>query len=239
MSSSRPLWPRSDSMNDVDVEADSNAREPVSFFGQLFHDTALPVDENEECERTNEDARCRRIFSSEENNTVACTTPTKTRRAESPQTTPGTEKSSHEESSSEAGSPFYGTGVFDLSSMMKAFTTGDLSHLPPQVPNNDSTAVPRDDIRRQQQRPDFSLRDTEVEALLKHKKHMSFFAYGRYLTIASIVFALTALALSVVSKHSMSFVELEHPVEISPQLDRKSTRLNSSHLDLSRMPSSA
>ena len=59
---------------------------------------------------------------------------------------------------------------------------------------------------------------------------MSLFAYGRYLTIASIIFALTALALSVVSKQSSSFAELEHPIEISPQLNLVD------HVGLVKMP---
>ena len=242
MSSSPSLWPSYDSAEDADerVTAD-NSREPASFLGQLFQDRYSPADENEERERSSKATRSRRKVLSGDNCIASCTPLTKTLRTESQQSTPGTERSSNEESQSEAGSPFYGTGIFDigasLSSLMKSFTTPDESALSPRVSNSeslqrdsycnalpqasnsDATANPRDNVGRQRLSPDFSLRDTELEALLKQKKHTSLFAYGRILTIVSMILALSALTLSVVSRQSMSFVELDYPIEISPQLN--------------------
>ena len=109
--------------------------------------------------------------------------------------------------------------VESLSSFMEAFKAPEGSALSPHISHCDSPTNRPPDECLQKQFPDFSLRDTELEALLKQKKHMSFFAYGRYLTIASIVLALTGLTLSVVSKQSMSFVTLQNPIEISPQLN--------------------
>jgi hypothetical protein len=56
--------------------------------------------------------------------------------------------------------------------------------------------------QHRQHLPDFSLHETEREALLEEKKHLSFFAYGRMLTIASFVFAFAAIILAIVSKRS-------------------------------------
>ena len=195
MSSSDPIFPSYDSGEVVDEElASEKGREPVSFLGQMVDD--IPADENDERGSSNKTSRNQQRVSSDDTNAVICTTPTKTWRTESQQITPGTENSSNDESLSE-GSPSCGAGMTDfvdsLSSFMETFKTPEASTLLPQDSHCDSPMNPSPDDWLQQEPPDFSLRDTEVEALLKKKKHMSFFAYGKYLTIVSIALALTGL----------------------------------------------
>lgn len=223
MSSSLPIFPSYDSGQVVDERlSPEKGREPFSLLGQMVDDSGVPSDEDEDRGRSNKTARSQRKISSEDTNAVICTTPTKAWRTERQETTPRTEKSSNDESLSEE-SPSCGAGMTDfvesLSSFMETIKMSEESLSSPHISNCDSAMGPSPDDCLQQQPPDFSLRDTEVEALLKQKKHMSFFAYGRYLTIASIVFALTGLTLSVVSKQSMSFVTLQNAIEISPQLN--------------------
>lgn len=101
--------------------------------------------------------------------------------------------------------------VHNLSSFMS-------SESPSEAYSND---IARFQIKQSPQTsPDFSLRETEKAALLKNKKHLSPFAYGKKLTAASIIFALIGAILAVVSKRSLAFVRLENRIEISPQLNQ-------------------
>ena len=135
-------------------------------------------------------------------------------------------RESHVESASETGSQQYDISITHLvdtlSSFVETFTTchsSTPSHEVSQPLNKSSHSEPAQVPSLNKQSPDFSLRKTEIEALVKQKKNLSLFAYGRFLTISSLILAVAALILAVLSKKSLDFARVGSPIELSPQLN--------------------
>ena len=230
------IWPAYYNSGEAvdDNEADNNEQqEPPPFFGRLFLDTGLTSEEHNEAVEM-EHNRSRRRSSSADifPNDGSCVTPQKAKGTECQHPTPQTEDTSKASPADDSlmtmeGSPYCGSDLTDLVHTMSSFmgNSSDDEDVQPQGSHRDRMIFQLCRTRPQQEDPkkkvpDFSLRDTEREALLKEKKNLSFFAYGRVLTIASIIFAIVAIVLAVLSKRSLFFVQVEKTIEISPQLNQ-------------------
>ena len=79
MSSSLPIFPTYASGKVIDERLNGEkGRAQVFCLGHVVDDSDMPADDNEERGRSNKTTKSQRRTSSEDANTVTCTTPTKT-----------------------------------------------------------------------------------------------------------------------------------------------------------------
>jgi hypothetical protein len=108
---------------------------------------------------------------------------------------------------------FCGADIADIFEEIGDILGGDELDGAASVHSAASHATPNQEL------PDFRLAANEMEAAVAKEKHFSIFAFGKWLTMASIIFALAALTLSIFSRKSLKFVKMRNLVEISPQLN--------------------
>jgi hypothetical protein len=210
-----------ESANKVENDSNNTIQPPLSFMGRLF-ELGLPTDDTKALDSTDtaEETDSLEVSGSSDRAVIpmadSFSTPDKPVDAKQ-EMTPSTGGSSDifaDTPETEIESPYSGADASGIVDSMSSFISSD----------SQSTAFHRDrmrfHIRRpKQDPPDFSLRATEKEALLKSRKHLSPFAYGKKLTVSAVLFALTGIVLAVLSKRSLSFVTLDNRIEISPQLN--------------------